>query len=201
MSKFERDAPWAMDKLIADFGFSVEDAAAIMGNAGHESAGFEKMQEMKPTVKGSRGGYGWFQWTGPRRRAFEAYCERNKLDINSREANYAFLFVELKGDEKAAVPKTKAAVGLNAKTKAFELAFERAGVKHYPSRYEWAVKALRIYQNRKPVQKPVEAPVEPVKPVEATPVAPKAQKTPTEAVAQPKETALVAFLRWLRSKL
>lgn len=195
MTKFDTDAPWAMDKLIADFGFSVEDAAAIMGNAGHESAGFTLMQELKPTIAGSRGGYGWFQWTGPRRRAFEAYCARNKLDINSREANYAFLFVELTGPEKGAVAKTKAAVGLNAKTKAFELGFERAGVKHYPSRYEWAAKALRAYQNRKPAAKPIEAPVEPVKPVLATPVAPETPK-PVEA---PKESALLVFLKALRN--
>lgn len=142
MSKFERDAPWAMSKLKEDFGFSTLDAAAVIGNAGHESLGFEKMQEIKPVVAGSRGGYGWFQWTGPRRREFEAYCSRNKLDINSREANYAFLWVELNGTEKAAVSKTKNAVGLEAKVKAFEMAFERAGVKHYDKRNEWARKAL-----------------------------------------------------------
>ena len=94
---FETDAPWAMDKLIADFGFSVEDAAAIMGNAGHESIGFTTLQEIKPVVKGSAGGFGWFQWTGPRRRLFEAYCKRNGLNPTSREANYAYLFVELSG--------------------------------------------------------------------------------------------------------
>jgi hypothetical protein len=187
MTKFERDAVWAMEKLQADFGFSVEDAAAIMGNAGHESGGLELMQELKPTVKGSRGGYGWFQWTGPRRRAFEAYCARNNLDINSREANYAFLFVELKGDEKAAVAKTKAAKGLEAKVKAFELGFERAGVKHYPSRNEWARKALKAWNERKPEapQKPVEAPVAP--------------QAPT--VAPVKENWLLSLLKAFRGML
>lgn len=174
MTKFETDAPWAMDKLIKDFDFSVEDAAAIMGNAGHESLGFETLQEIKPVVPGSAGGFGWFQWTGPRRRLFEAYCSRNKLDKTSREANYAYLFVELKGSEKSAVAKTKAAVGLEAKTKAFEMAFERAGVKHYPSRYSWAKKALAAYNAR---QKPSEAPTVPVEAPPATPV-PEVKKSP-----------------------
>lgn len=182
MSKFEVDAVWAMDKLIADFGFSVEDAAAIMGNAGHESIGFTTLQEIKPTVAGSRGGYGWFQWTGPRRRLYEDYCSRNKLNPASREANYAYLFVELKGSEKAAVAKTKAAVGLQAKTKAFEMAFERAGVKHYPSRYQWAEKALAAYRDRKPTEV-----------VETVPEV-KAPEVPASS-----ENWLVALLKALRS--
>jgi len=184
MSKFEADAVWAMGKLISDFGFSVEDAAAVMGNAGHESGGLLLMQEIKPTVAGSRGGFGWFQWTGPRRRLFEAYCERNKLDPISREANYAYLFVELKGSEKAAVAKTKAAVGLQAKTKAFEMAFERAGVKHYPSRYKWAEKALAAYRSRKPTEV-----------VEAVPEV-KAPEVPAGS-----ENWLVALLKALRRLL
>lgn len=167
MGQFDIDAPWAMEKLQKDFGFSVEDSAAVMGNAGHESNGFKSMQEISPTVKGSRGGYGWFQWTGPRRREFEAYCSRNKLDINSREANYAFLWIELSGVEKAAVAKTKAAVGLEAKVKAFELAFERAGIKHYPSRNEWARRALKAWNASR---KPTEAPQEPIKEAPATTV-------------------------------
>lgn len=181
MIKFETDAPWAMNKLMADFGFSLEDAAAVMGNAGHESAGFESLQEIKPVVKGSQGGYGWFQWTGPRRRLYEAYCQRNSLDKASREANYAFLFVELTGSEKSAVAKTKAAKGLRAKVEAFELAFERAGIKHYDSRYKWALKAMAAYTASD--HKTVEAP--------------KVPEAPTSAPT--KEHWLVSLLKALRS--
>ena len=53
-----------MARLMADFDCTAEDAAAVFGNAGHESAGLEKLQEIRPTVPGSRGGWGWFQWTG-----------------------------------------------------------------------------------------------------------------------------------------
>src|SRR5690606_29853274 len=112
----------------------LDDAAAILGNFGHECAGFTAMQEVKPVVAGSRGGYGWPMWTGPRRRAYEAYCKRNGLDPTGDKANYAYVFVELKGPERKAIPAVLEAVGLEAKVKAFELAFERAGAKHYASR-------------------------------------------------------------------
>jgi hypothetical protein len=143
-----------MHRLIADFGFTPLDAAAVIGNAGHESGGFRWMQELKPIVRGSRGGWGFFQWTGPRRIAMEAYCARNGLDPASLEANYAWLFIELTGPEKAAVSAVKRAKSLFDKVKAFELAFERAGVKHYESRLRWAEIALAAFDKDKLVTLP-----------------------------------------------
>lgn len=148
--RFRSTAPKYMRRLVADFPqLNLQDAAAIFGNLGYESLGFTKLQEIAPTVKGSRGGYGWAQWTGPRRRAFEAYCQRNGKDPASDEANYAYLFVELKGiegTESAAPNRVAVAVGLPAKVEAFEKAFLRAGVKNYEGRLKWAriaVDALR----------------------------------------------------------
>lgn len=145
VATFAAKAPKYMHKLMADFGFSVEDAAAVMGNAGHESGGLSILQEIKPVVKGSRGGYGWFQWTGPRRKAYEAYCKRNGLNPAADDSNYAFLVVELRGSEKKAVAATKFAKGLESKVIAFEKSFERAGVKHYASRLTWAKRALDAF--------------------------------------------------------
>jgi hypothetical protein len=142
---FSEHVPRYMRKLMQDFGLTLDDAAAVFGNAGHESLGFTAMQEFKPVVAGSRGGWGMFQWTGPRRRAFEAYCERNKLDIKSLDVQYAWLFNELKGPEKGAIVKLKKAVGLDAKVMAFEKGFLRAGVKHYEARKKWARIALAAY--------------------------------------------------------
>lgn len=136
---FRAKAPVLMQRLLAeDFGFNIDDVCAIAGNAGHESAGFTKLQEIAPTVKGSRGGFGWFQWTGPRRRTFEAFCKNSGLAPTSDEVNIAFIIRELKTTERAAVEKTKAAPLLADKVVAFEAAYERAGVKHYPSRLRWA---------------------------------------------------------------
>jgi hypothetical protein len=143
---FREKAPVYMRKLMKDFDFSVEDAAAIMGNLGHESNGLMTLQERDPRG-GGRGGYGWAQWTGERRRAYEAYCVRNGKDPASDEANYGWLFNELKTTESKAVGLTKHAVGLKDKVEQFELAFERAGVKHYDRRLKWAETALDAYND------------------------------------------------------
>lgn len=148
---------WAaifMDRLIADFSLSVEDAASIIGNAGHESGGFKSLQEIKPLVPGSRGGYGIMQWTGPRRREYEAYCKRNKLNPADMDTNYKFLFVELKGPEGRVLPKLRAAKGLDAKVEVFSGGFLRPGIPHMDSRKVWARRALAAYEAKKPAPKP-----------------------------------------------
>lgn len=139
---FRSKAPGIMFLLMRDFAWGLDDAAACLGNLGHESGGFSLLQEQKPTVAGSKGGYGWAQWTGPRRRTYEAYCARNKLDPASDKANYGFLFVELTGAYKATVNRVSQAKTLEAKVKTFELQYEGAGVKHYDSRNRWAAIAL-----------------------------------------------------------
>lgn len=146
MTLFTEKAPKIMVTLLKDFPqWGPEDAAAVLGNIGAETGGFTALQEIKPMVPGSAGGWGWVQWTGPRRRAFEAYVKRNNLDPASDLANYKYLFVELTGSEKAAVAKTAAAKGLQAKTIAFERSFERAGIKHDDVRYNYAKQALAAY--------------------------------------------------------
>lgn len=151
---FREKCPGIMALLMRDFDLTVGEAAAIMGNLGHESGGLTQFQEVKPTVPGSRGGFGWAQWTGPRRLAFEAYCRRNRLDPKSDRANYGFLFVELKGSESGALKALREAGTLNQKVTAFERAYERAGVKHYPSRNKWARRALEAYEAARPVSPP-----------------------------------------------
>lgn len=169
---FRAKAPAIMAQLIRDFpAITPTDAAAILGNLGHESAGLTILQEIKPTVPGSKGGYGWAQWTGPRRRAYEAYCKRTGKDPASDEANYAYLFLELKGiegSEGGAIGKLVAAKGLDAKVEAFERAFLRAGVKHYPSRKQWAAVALDAWRAKSNTGIPIPKPTpEPQRPQEA----------------------------------
>lgn len=166
---FRAKAPALMTRVIREFQFSVEDAAAIAGNGGHESLGFTKLQEMKPTVAGSKGGYGWFQWTGMgaggRRKAFEKFCAEMKLLPSSDAANIEFLVHELKTTERRAIDKTKAAKSLLDKVQAFEMAYERAGVKHYLSRNKWAEIAREAYikaQGQDPAVIPPPPDVEPI---------------------------------------
>lgn len=175
---FRATAPAYMRKLVADFPtLDLQDAAAIFGNLGHESLGFTKLQEISPTVKGSKGGYGWAQWTGPRRRAFEAWCKKHGKDPAADATNYAYLYLELKGlegTEAGAVGKVAAAVGLEAKVKAFERAYLRSGVKHDDSRLAWARIAADAVRATEPVvpapqPRPGPAPADPAPSESPTP--------------------------------
>jgi peptidoglycan hydrolase-like protein with peptidoglycan-binding domain len=143
LTLFETKAVKVMDDLIRDFGISVEDAAAILGNIGHECAGFKHLQQIGGTA------YGWPQWDGVRREAYFKWCKDNGLNKASDEANYGYLVLELKGTEKKAFKHLDDAQGLDAKTIAFEKSFERAGVKHYESRIAYAQKALEAYRTAK----------------------------------------------------
>lgn len=154
---FDKWAVIFMRDLMTDFGIDVLDAAAIIGNAGHESNGFLDLQEKKPLVKGSKGGYGIMQWTGPRRREYEAYCARNKYNPADMPVNYKFLFIELKGPEGKVLERMKSAKTLNEKTKVFSDVFLRPGIKHLNSRYEWAARALSAYSKAPPPVKTVVA--------------------------------------------
>ncbi|MGO4839568.1 phage tail tip lysozyme, partial [Rhizobiaceae sp. 2RAB30] len=71
-----------------------------------------------------------------------AWCKREGLRPADDEANYRYLVVELRTTERKAIAKVTAAKTLADKVKAFELAFERAGVKHYDKRNRWAAIAL-----------------------------------------------------------
>ncbi len=93
---FEERGGWLVARLAADFNLQPFQAAGIVGNVGFESGGFRELQEIGVS-NFERGGYGWAQWTGPRRRAFEAWCAENRLVPSSDEANYGYLAFELRG--------------------------------------------------------------------------------------------------------
>lgn len=144
---FNQKAPGIMRRLMQDFGLTKEQAAGIVGNLGHESTGFSELQEKNPLIPGSRGGYGWAQWTGPRRRAFEAWAAEKGLDPASDEANYGFLKHELETSERGALDAVRGAKTVGEATVAFEQSYERAGIKHYGSRHRWAGRALTAYDS------------------------------------------------------
>lgn len=84
--------------LSSDLALPAASAAGIVGNLQAES-GLRAVQEGHP-ISG-RGGFGWAQWTGPRRLQFEQYAKDNNLDPKSDAANYGFLLKELQGPENA----------------------------------------------------------------------------------------------------
>ncbi len=86
-------------KLVSDLeealGITRVQAAGLVGNLDHETGGFKFMQELDPVVPGSRGGLGFAQWTGTRRKEFEAWAASNDMDVNSYEANLGYLVHEI----------------------------------------------------------------------------------------------------------
>lgn len=65
------------------------------------------VNEAKPTVAGSRGGYGLYQLTGPRRVAFENWAAQSGRPTDD-QAQFDFLAMELQGPERAAAEKIMA---------------------------------------------------------------------------------------------
>lgn len=113
----------------------------IWGNIGTETGGFTALQEKAPTVKGSRGGYGWMQWTGPRRKKYEAWAKAKGLAVAADETNYLYLIQETLTDEWKSVAQTRKTTTLEAATETFMLLNLRPGKPNLKSRLEWAQKA------------------------------------------------------------
>lgn len=128
-----------MTDLQSELGVSKEIAAGIVGNLAYESGGFMQMQEIQPLVPGSRGGFGYAQWTGPRREQFEAWAEANNLDPRSYAANKGFLIHELKNTSEGRVLKKLQGIEDHQEAaNIFMNEFLRPGIKNANRRKAWA---------------------------------------------------------------
>jgi peptidoglycan hydrolase-like protein with peptidoglycan-binding domain len=140
-SGFDELAPRVMERLIADFDLTPEQAAGIVGNLGAES--------------GLKAVLGWAQWTGPRRVAFERWCQEKGLDIRNTEANYGYLRAELSGDVPGSdyrnvITQLKRTTTLEEAVKTFENLFEKAAAdaKRMSTRISFARRALELHQRQ-----------------------------------------------------
>jgi hypothetical protein len=84
-----------MSDLQEVLGITKAQAAGIVGNFDHETGGFKYLQEIEPVVPGSKGGRGFAMWTGPRRKAFEAWSAENNLNPDSYDASFGFFIHEV----------------------------------------------------------------------------------------------------------
>ncbi len=140
---FKQKAPKIMRQLMEEFDLTDVQAAGILGNIGHECTGFHELHERGQPE--NKGGYGWAQWTGPRRVAFFAWCKKHDLEWQTDDANYGFLKNELESSERRAISAVSKTSNLEEAVKTFERKFERAGVPHYESRNRWARIALSTF--------------------------------------------------------
>lgn len=147
---FKALAPRMMRDLMRDFAPLADfQAAGGVGNGGGESGGFTIAQE--GGIQPPRGGWGGFQWTGPRRRNYEAFITAHGGDPTSpRDAlnydmMYGMLKQELQGPEKATILALRQTRDVAEATKMFMVKFERPGVPHYEGRVSWSKIALDAY--------------------------------------------------------
>lgn len=143
MTVFEQKSPAVMSALMMRFALKDFQAAGILGNLGHESGGFVHLHEIGAAE--NEGGYGWGQWTGPRRVEFMRWCVAQKLGWESDEANLGYLVHELTGEYRSTVSALLKCQSLTAAVLAFERNYERAGVPAIGDRVIWGQKALNAY--------------------------------------------------------
>lgn len=105
---------WFIEGLVAR-GMPQHVAEAFAWNARDESRMDPGINEIAPLVPGSRGGFGLMQWTGPRRKALEAFAAERGVSVADPELQMDFLMMELQGPEAGAAdaifaaPDTKTA--------------------------------------------------------------------------------------------
>ncbi len=182
MPTFEDRAVILIDRLLAAFPYlTPKRACGIAGNGGGESDGLRAIHEFGQPV--NKGGYGWFQWTGPRRIAFFAACKRYGLKWTDEEANIRFLIEELQGPERNSLAQLMAGpddVGIA--TEIFEKFYERAGVTAIARRKEYAARAWAAWVARRGALVKVVIPVLP-KPEPLPQAPPEVAKKVTVGVA------------------
>jgi hypothetical protein len=133
---FEARATWVVKNLMLECAFEDFQAIGVVGNLAGES-GLKAVQEVHPTG-GGLGGYGWAQWTGPRRRDFVNYCTVKGLSIDSDQANFGFLVYELQGKERGAMLAIRDTKTLAEACAVCEAKYERAGIVRMSARQGFA---------------------------------------------------------------
>lgn len=92
------------------------------------------INEAAPTVPGSRGGFGLYQLTGPRRRAYEAYAAERGVPLDDVDAQLDFMMMELQGPEAAAWSKISGTQNAGEAGAAIVNSFLRPAEEHRASR-------------------------------------------------------------------
>ncbi|MCF7985196.1 MAG: hypothetical protein K9L70_12395 [Thiohalocapsa sp.] len=81
-------------QYLLQSGVPYTHALGIIPNIQAESGFDPSINEIAPIVPGSRGGFGLFQHTGPRRKALEAYAEQRGVPVSDWQAQIDFALTE-----------------------------------------------------------------------------------------------------------
>lgn len=115
---------------LIDRGMPEHIADAFVMNMQDESGLNPGINETTPLVPGSRGGFGLSQWTGPRRRALEAFAEQRGVPVSDGNMQLDFLMSELQGPESAAAKEIFAAQDTGTAAAAIVNKFLRPAEEH-----------------------------------------------------------------------
>jgi len=90
---------------LIDRGLEPHVADGFVMNFRDESGLDAGINERVPLVPGSRGGFGLYQLTGPRRVDYEAFADSRGVPYSDTDAQLDFLMIELEGSESSAASK------------------------------------------------------------------------------------------------
>jgi len=109
-------------------------AKGFVGNYTVESGLNTGINEISPTVPGSRGGFGLAQWTGPRRRQFETFAKSKGKPLDDLDVQLDFTAWELANTEKRAAGLIYAAQTPEDAARLISTKFLRPGIPHLDRR-------------------------------------------------------------------
>lgn len=116
-------------------GIPAHIAYGIAGNMQIESDGFQTdVNEYAPLVPGSRGGYGLNQWTGPRRRQYEAFAADRGVNPSDLDTQLDFTLWELQNTEAPAWMALRQASTPGEAAQIYSEKFLRPGIPHLERR-------------------------------------------------------------------
>ena len=127
------DAAMIRQGLVAR-GLPEHVADGFVLNMQDESGLNPGINEIAPLVPGSRGGFGLYQLTGPRRVAYEQFAQQRGVDPADVDAQLDFLVAELQGPESAAAREILSTQDTGSAAAAIVNKFLRPSEEHRASR-------------------------------------------------------------------
>jgi Phage tail lysozyme len=132
--------PWEIIQGLVARGIPSHIAQGIAANMSVESGYNTGINEIAPTVAGSRGGYGLNQWTGPRRRQYEAFAAQRGVSPADLDAQLDFTVWELGNTERGAGQALASAQDATTAAQIYSERFLRPGIPHLDRRLAEAKK-------------------------------------------------------------
>lgn len=109
-------------------------ADGFLMNFQDESGLNPAVNEASPMVPGSRGGFGLSQWTGPRRKALEAFAAQRGVPVSDVDGQLDYLMTELQGPEANAMKSIMASTDAGSAAAAIAKDFLRPAQQHLDRR-------------------------------------------------------------------